>query len=86
MLAQGTSSLELRSMAFMLMGVILSGWKGWNSTGDGIVMTGWGILLLASGGLLEARNAAYYFIMHRSGPHLSPQEPSAGTTLAKSRC
>lgn len=58
MLAQGASSPELRGMAFMPMGVILSGWKGGNGTGDGVVMTGWGILLLASGGLLEARDAA----------------------------
>lgn len=43
---------------FMPMGVILSGWKGGNGTGDGVVMTAWGTLLLASGGLLEARNAA----------------------------
>lgn len=36
MLAQGASSPGLRGMAFMPMGVILSGWKGGNGTGDGL--------------------------------------------------
>lgn len=65
----GASGPELRDTASMSTGVILSRQRGGNGMGEVLSqMGGKGVLFPVSGGFLEARDAAYYPIMHRTAP------------------